>query len=242
MICFIPTKNRFKTKTYKLFEKASIEVLHFIEPKEFEIYNVPNKINIGENDKGISYVRNFMLDYAKKNNYEWIIMCDDDIISFYEYKNEKNIKTDASLWHKILDKAKKLPFELYGINNKQFIWTAKKNYTINKASVEACILMNTSKIDWNYSEHTKEDKDFALKSIKYGYGIVKFLKIGFSTPTVGSNKGGLHEQYKNKQDYKWANKMSKKWHPFAKLYKTDKKIDVRIDFKKFALSLNKKIV
>ena len=239
MICFIPTKGRLNTKTYKLFEEAGIEVKHFIEPSEFYLYDVPNKINIQKDNQGISYVRNFMLQYAKENNHQWIIMCDDDINSFYEYRNGKNIKVGADVWINIFEKANQLPFELYGINNKQLIWTAKQDYVINKASVEACILMNVNKIDWNYSKDTKEDKDFALKTIKEGNGIVKFLKVGFSTPTVGSNKGGLHEKYKGKQDYKWAEKMTKKWHPYTKLYKTDKKVDVKINYKAFAKSLNK---
>ena len=37
MICFIPTKARLNTKTYKLFEEAGIEVKHFIEPDEFDM-------------------------------------------------------------------------------------------------------------------------------------------------------------------------------------------------------------
>ena len=32
MICFIPTKGRLNTKTYKLFQDVGIEVKHFIEP------------------------------------------------------------------------------------------------------------------------------------------------------------------------------------------------------------------
>ena len=75
MICFIPTKNRFKTKTYKLFKEAGIEFKHFIEPNEFDLYDVPNKININKNDQGISYVRNFMLNYARENKHDWVIFC-----------------------------------------------------------------------------------------------------------------------------------------------------------------------
>jgi hypothetical protein len=239
MICCIPTKGRYNTNTYKLFEKAGIEVKHFIEPQEFDLYNVPNKVSIEKDNQGISYVRNFILRYAKKNNHNWIIMCDDDIKSFTEYRNKKNIKIDADIWNKIFEKVKKLPFELYGINNQQFIWTAKQDYVINKASVEAVILMNTEKIDWIYDKNTKEDKDFVMQTIKNGYGVIKFLKIGFNTPKVGSNKGGLHEKYKNKNDYKWAEKITKKWYPYTKLYKTNKKIDVRINYKEFAKSLNK---
>ena len=66
MICYIPSKGRKDTKTYKLFLEAGIEVRHFIEPQEIELYNVPNKVSIEQNDQGIAYVRNYMLDYAKK--------------------------------------------------------------------------------------------------------------------------------------------------------------------------------
>ena len=239
MICFIPTKSRTNTKTYKLFEKEKIEFKHFIEPQEFEQYDVPNKINILKDNQGISFVRNFMLQYAKTNKHKWILMCDDDIISFYEYKGNKNIKRGAEIWIDILNKAKKLPFELFGINNKQFIWTAKKNYIINKASVEACVLMNIDKINWDYDNDTKEDKDFVMKTIKQGSGVVKFLKLGFSTPTVGSNKGGLHDKYLIKKDYDWSKKMAKKWYPYALLYTNNKKTDVRINYKDFAKSMNK---
>lgn len=127
MICFIPTKGRFNTKTYKLFQEAGIDVKHFIEPQEIEKYNVPNKINILQNDKGISYVRNFMLDYAKKNNYEWVIICDDDVISFYIYKEKKNIKISIKELINYIEKGFSLPFEIIGFNYKQYIWVAKEN-------------------------------------------------------------------------------------------------------------------
>ena len=53
MICYIPTKGRVNTKTYKLFEEVGIKVYHFIEPKEIDDYNVPNKVSIEKNDKEI---------------------------------------------------------------------------------------------------------------------------------------------------------------------------------------------
>ncbi len=87
MICYIPSKGRPKTQTYKLFQSAGIEVLHFIEPSEIELYDVPGtKVNIGENDRGIAYVRNFMMDYAKEHRHEWVIIADDDITGFGKYE------------------------------------------------------------------------------------------------------------------------------------------------------------
>ena len=66
MIAFIPSKGRPSTKTHEMFEASGFKVYHFIEPKDFDGYDVKNKINIGADDQGITFVRNFMLDFARK--------------------------------------------------------------------------------------------------------------------------------------------------------------------------------
>lgn len=235
MICFIPTKGRPQTKTYKLFQDAGIEVKHFIEPQEIDKYQVPNKVSIMENDKGIGYVRNFMLDYARANNYEWVIICDDDVVSFGIY-NGKTIKKDATIWFDILKKAMPLPFEIIGINYTQHAWHEKTNYSINKKFAEVCILMNVKNINWNYRSefNLKEDRDFALQTIKNGNGILRFNKYWFSCPDVGSNAGGLQDMYKQKKDEESAKKMCYEWNPFITLQRKGERIDMKTDIKGLA--------
>jgi hypothetical protein len=235
MICFIPTKGRPATKTYLLFEKAGIEVKHFIEPQEIALYQVPNKISIEENNKGIGYVRNFMLDYAKANRHEWVIICDDDVTSFGIY-NGKTVKKDASIWIDILSKAQSLPFEIVGINYTQHAWHETTNYSINKKYAEVCILINTKKISWRYRPefNLKEDRDFALQTIKNGNGILRFNKYWFSCPDVGTNTGGLQDMYKKKKDEDSAKKMCYEWHPFVTMKKKGERMDMKTDIKKLA--------
>lgn len=238
MICFIPTKGRLKTKTYKLFEEAGIEVKHFIEPKEFDLYEVPNKVNILKNNKGISYVRNFMLNYARENNFEWVIFCDDDVNSFGIY-NGKTVKKDANIWLEILEKSKKLPFELIGINYTQHAWHENKSYSINKKYVEVCVLLNVKKIYWDYVKGMKQDRQFCFETIKRGYGVLKFNHYWFSCPDVGTNKGGLYDEYKNKVDEEAAKRLVKTYYPYAKLIRRKDRIEAKLDIKGFAKSLNK---
>jgi hypothetical protein len=235
MICFIPTKGRLNTKTYKLFEEVGIKVYHFIEPQEIEKYQVPNKISIKENDKGIGYVRNFMLEFARYNNFDWVLICDDDVTSFGIY-NGKTVKQDASIWFDILEKANKLPFELIGINYTQHAWHEKTKYSINKKFAEVCILMNVSKIKWNYRPefNMKEDRDFALQTIKNGNGILRFNHYWFSCPDVGSNTGGLQNEYKLKKDEQSAKKMCSEWHPFVTLHRKGERLDMKTDIKSLA--------
>lgn len=240
MICFIPSKGRPKTKTYKLFQDVGIEVVHFIEPNETSIYDVPNIVSIQQNNQGIGYVRNFMLNYARKNNFEWVIICDDDVTSFGIY-NSKTIKKDASIWLDILEKAKKLPFELIGINYTQHAWHEKTSYSINKKFAEVCVLMNIKKIGWDYRPefNLKEDRDFALQTIKNGSGILRFNHYWFSCPDVGTNQGGLQDMYKAKRDEEAAKKMCYEWHPFVTLKQKNNRVDMKTDIKSLALHYKK---
>lgn len=231
----IPTKSRQNTKTYKLFEDAGINYYHFIEPQEIDSYAVPNKISIEQNNKGIGYVRNYILDWGKQNNFDWLIVCDDDVQSFGIY-NGKTIKKDASIWIDILEKVKELPFEIIGINYIQHAWHEKTSISINKKFAEVCILLNIKKISWKYRQefNLKEDRDFALQTIKYGNGILRYNHYWFSCPNVGSNEGGLQNEYKNKKDEIAAMKMSLEWAPFITLKKKGQRIDMKTDIKKLA--------
>ena len=240
MICFIPTKERYNTKTYKLFQEVGIDVIHFIEPQDFDKYNVPNKVSILKNNMGIAYVRNFMLNYAKENNNQWVIFCDDDVQSFGIYSG-KTIKKDGSIWFDILKKVEKLPFELIGINYTQHAWHEKTSYSINKRFAEVCVLINIPKIKWNYRSefNLKEDRDFALQTIKNGNGILRFNHYWFSCPNVGSNTGGLQNEYKAKKDEESAKKMCYEWHPFVTLKNKGERIDIKTDIKALALNYKK---
>lgn len=234
MIACIPTKGRPKTKTYKLFEDVGIKVFHFIEPQDIESYNVPNKISILENDKGVGYARNFILNYCRNNSIELCIMCDDDIDSFGEVVNGKTIKTDANVFFKMLPIIKKTPFELYGMSFRQFAWTEKIKYSINSKPITGIVIIKPQKINWNYNLTFKEDLIFQFETIKKGNGCLKFNHIFFNCPPVGTNKGGCYDGYKLRKDTEVINEICNKYVGFVNVVKKPKTYDIRWDFKKWA--------
>lgn len=242
---FIPSKGRTSTKTYKLFSADHFKVFHFIEPQEVRSYQdagIKNIINILKNDQGIGYVRNYMLEFAKSQSFEWVIVCDDDVTGFGIY-NGKTIKTGSEIWLEIYNKAIKLPFELVGINYTQHAWHEKTAYSINKKFAEVCIMVNVSKIKWKYRPefNLKEDRDFALQTIKNGNGILRFNHYWFACPNVGTNKGGLQDQYKMKKDEESAKKMINEWHPFISLKDKDGRLDIKVDIKGLASHYKKTV-
>lgn len=242
MICYIPTKNRPHTTTYRLFEDVGIKVIHFIEPQEISSYKVENKINIGENDRGMTFVRNYMLQYAKDNNHKWVIMCDDDINQFGKVINSKCQKTDASIWHEILEKSKKLPFAAFGISYRPFAWSEKKPYSINSKLFASAMLLNTEKISWKYEDGMKEDWKMLISCVIRTSGIIKFNKLFFNAPAMGTNQGGLEKEYKDKKDQAELLVMMRKYGEYAKVVKVKRGKEIRIDIKSIAKKYNKKIL
>jgi len=241
VIVCIPSKGRPDTQTHKLFEEAGYEVYHFIEPQEMDAYKVPNKICINENDKGVTYVRNFMLDWCKQNNIDWAWFSDDDVNGFGIY-NGKTVRSGAQVLKKVEDKAKSLPFEIVGLSYVQYAWTEKKSYSINRKFAEVCTLMHVSKISWKYNEDTKEDRDFAMQTIQNGHGILRFNHVWFSCPNVGSNAGGLYEWYANKKDHQAAKKMALSWSPWVTLKQKPERLDIKTDIKGFAKHCMRKVL
>lgn len=242
MICYIPTKSRPNTKTHKLFEKVGIQVIHFIEPQEMDLYDVPCKVNIGATDQGVPYVRNFMMKYARERGHEWIVMCDDDISDFGVVVNGRNKSNkDASIWLKILEKAKKLPFEAYGVSYAPYSWSETKPYSINKKLFASVMLLNTKKITWDYDNGMKEDYKMLVDCIIKGNGIVKFNQMYFSAPAMGSNKGGLHESYEAGLDQEANKILLMKYNGFAKLKKFKDRYEVKIDLEGIAKKYGKQV-
>jgi len=244
MICYIPSKGRPSTKTHKLFQAAGIEVLHFVEPSEYEIYRLPGtKVDICEDNRGIAYVRNFMLDYAKQHGHIHVIVCDDDVTSFGKYVDGERVKSDARIWLEIFDKVRDLPYELVGINYVQFAWGKQKELSINTKFAEVCVLMNTSKIHWCYRPEfdTKEDRDFVMQTIRDGAGVLRFNRYWFACPGVGTNRGGLQNLYKVKRDELATHSMCEEWTPYIETkYKKDR-LDLKADLKGLALYCNKDV-
>ena len=133
---------------------------------------------------------------------------------------------------------------MVGMNYSQYSWSEKKSYRINSSSIDCCVFLNVKNIKWKYREefNLKEDRDFALQTIKKGNGIVKFTKIYFQCPSIGSNKGGLQEEYKKRVDELAIKKLALHWNPYIQLKRNRTgRIDGKINYKQLAKD-NRKVV
>ncbi len=243
----IPSKGRPKTKTYKLL--GDIPFSHFVEPQDFQLYQeagIPNLVTLPANDKGIAFVRNFILDWGRSRNQDWLWVIDDDVTGFGIAKAGKTIKGDSAVlldFHKKVDSFK---FPVNGINYCQYAWSysnGKTRFMVNRKTAEVCTLLYLPKITWQYRSrfNLKEDRDFCMQAIEHSSGILFDSHSWFNAPGIGTNTGGLQDLYKINRDAEAAVKFVNHWKPYAKLVRKGNRTDAKLDLTGYAKSLKRQV-
>lgn len=210
---FVPTKNRWdKQKTYEILKSIGLNPILVIEPQEEVFAKKYNYILLPENDRGIAYSRNYILDYSRKNEYDYIAMVDDDIYSFYKKNEEGKLLKNDNVFIEVLNIFIENKFSLCGMEFRHIAWCQNEKITFNH-SIHACMMFYLPSIplDIRFDSKSKEDKDLAIQLIKAGCKTVKLNDYAFSTPVMGTNAGGLHDWYTSQEDRKASEYMLEKW-------------------------------
>jgi len=231
--CFIPSKNRPHTRTHQLFASVNIPVLHVVEPQDAAAYAERglNIVTLPDNDRGLPFSRNFTLDYATRQGYDVIFMCDDDVEVFGRTVNKKS-QRDHSVLTEIVTLVDKNPYAIVGIEYRQHSWSHCKSFAINSGWIDVCIAMQPKYVTARYTDalELKEDRDWQLENIKSGIDLLRVNVFYFGCPDVGTNSGGLQDKYKAKKDSRAAQLMAMKWSPYVELVRKGDRLDCKANW------------
>lgn len=216
-IC-IPSKGRALTiKTHYFFNP--IDVLIFVEPQEIKQYQQFNPeytfIDIGKNDMGVSYARNYILNYVKD---DFIIMADDDIESFQIRNKQGRYDTLFNAYEAVealfnsMDKyigcscIVTIDPYIYFTNISE---SDTFRYMSNTKELAAFVCLNLKKInEYNirYDENIGEgeDDDFSIQLLKSRHDIAVDYQYGVLSDTFTT--GGMSKFRKNSKDRELAAK------------------------------------
>lgn len=248
MNIYIPTKGRHDSS--KLIETIynklnSFDISFFtivIEPQDEEKYknNYPllNYLVLPEDNKGISYVRNYIKNYSEMNNQPNYWQLDDDVSNFYHREGTKMVKNDiilvlASATAQFINNGTALG----ALEYQQLAWSATKELTSN-SYCDVCVFVDNIKtMGLRYRPYVegKEDRDFAMQVIKSGEKTNRTTIFAFAAPKNGSNKGGLKETFYDidGREEICADRMIELWGNTIcqKITKKDGRIDCKINWK-----------
>lgn len=219
-VIFIPSKNRAdKQTTYDILKSLGLEKQTYIvvEPQEEKTYKSRGYrvLVLPENDRGISFSRNFILDFCREQGIEYCLQMDDDVRSFYR-KDETTgkMKADNEAFLEALEifENPSMKIAYMGLEYQQFAWASEKPFTKGRG-IEVIHFMHLPKIPkgLKFDQNTKEDKDFCIQCLLSGVQTTKVNYIAMSVPSIGTNAGGLHEFYATKKDNVASIYMLKKW-------------------------------
>lgn len=248
MLVCIPSKGRPGTLLPSKLQ--GLPYLVFVEPQDqapYQAAGISNLHALPANNQGISFVRNYILDYARNHNHDWVWMIDDDVSNFGIADSGKvTTKSAQTVLEGFQTIASRYQFPVNGINYRQYAWACSKagaRYRINVKTAEVCTLLFVPKITWKYRSrfNLKEDRDFCLQAVKHSSGIFFDSYSCFNCPNVGTNSGGLHSEYALKQDHEAAVRFAREWHPYVSVVKKAGRVDAKLDVKALALSLNRQV-
>lgn len=237
----IPSKKRPKSKLFQLLKDDELEFLVVVEPQDYDDYKYlgKNLILLPEDNKGLVFSRNFILEKSKELNFNWFWMIDDDVNKFYKTVNKRNIsitpKEAFELSEKIILKSDNIAQA--AMEYQQFSWSQSKTFNYN-SYCDVVVFINTEKtknIKYRVNVTLKEDRDFTLQCLSRGYRTMRTTHVAFSCPKNGSNEGGLYDVYKSGVERNSVNEMCKIWGKdiCQPVTKKDGRYDVKINWKYF---------
>jgi len=207
----IPSKGRPEFTSRNVFKNPLV----FVEPQEVEAYTKANPtleiINIGESGRGISFVRNFIINYMDNEIYG---VSDDDILSIYEDVKGKFVKLtdDARMLEDVESMMSALKMTALGFPPKAYAWCQTKLIKRDGKILNIIFfngkLLKPIKYDNNLRGFV--DVDMGLQIIRSGRISYTYNKYTYENIPYGEQAGGIGER-KLDEMLKRVDYLNEKW-------------------------------
>lgn len=235
---YIASRGRPEGRTMKLLRHAMVPFTVFVEPQDHSAYDAHgyDLWVLPEDDRGLYYARQQILNYARGMRQEWYWLMDDDITGFYEVVNKRCVNTDAlgALTHASRMFIREPSVGQAGLEYRQYAWASGAEYKLD-SYCDVCTAVRSSVLaDYDQRFKLKGDRDFTLQVLSEGYHVMKVTRFAFDAAPNGSNAGGLQDTYRTGVEQEMSGLLARKWPRQASPYtKKDGRPDVRIDWKWF---------
>lgn len=231
---YVISKGRPDGKSFKHLRLCGQPYTVVVEPQDEEAYRKAGHENVlvlPENDRGVSYVMNYV-----KNLYDGtnpVVMMDDDILSwFYNLPNEPKISLSLktaeefkSFFEEMDKEICSTEFDVGTVGKSAFDWNTpdvspKIVYPGSRSryfTMAVVWIFNSNKLkvfDFDTTLKFKSDIDYSLKCMYLGFRVAKFMRYLQQTRMNkdGKQKGGLSETYQRTENLMEAqNIMLERW-------------------------------
>lgn len=220
LLIAVPSKGRADSiikRTMRWLPRVGFDVRVFVEPQEFDKYkerlehgNYDNRvyfdtekhlIDIGENDKGLSFVKGYIKQYALENGYDLVFKMDDDVLRFNargKNKPDDEMVMDfagmVGICRKTMGEYPDVGAIGFGYRNELF---NPKRWVSMNSRLQTCYIIRTELLQNGFN--TTEDFAQYLYIRSLNKVTLRYGMLGIDCADVGKNKGGLQMFDRSKQ-------------------------------------------
>jgi hypothetical protein len=114
----------------------------------------------------------------------------------------------------------------------QFAWRAKQPVVRNSYCDIVVALRTNVQARYRGEAGLKEDRDYTLQLRAEGWSTTRITEVGFAAPTMGTNRGGLFEEYRAGRERESAEALARLWPDLVSVVrKPNGRIDARINWR-----------
>jgi hypothetical protein len=239
---YVASKGRPDSATLRQLAADELAAFVFVEPQDADSYEerwdgrhviVP----LDQDDEGLAYVRQAILNEARALRLRWFWMLDDDITRFVRFDKQRSARRVRARDALALaeDAFRREPVAQAAIEYAQFAWSAEGRVRRNSYCDVAVALRADVPIDFRPETGVKCDRDYTLQLLAAGYDTLRTSAVAFVAPKNASNRGGLHDVYAAGQERRDSERMVELWgRAICELHeKPDGRPDVRINWRRF---------
>jgi hypothetical protein len=201
---FIPSKRRAQMHyAGDMLASAGIPYWVVVEPQEAEAYRGAygaERVKVLDaNDRGLHYVRNWILDYTDKMGVERHWQIDDNVASFGRGWGQGRRKVEAaeamSALERFVDGYRNIALGGYLLWNWAFGEKYPEALWWNKSAASVHLIKNG--LGFRYRPHCFEDTDMALQVLVSGWCTVTLTRYLIRKERMGKMPGGSDYQYRD---------------------------------------------
>ncbi len=220
---FIPTKGRYESnRTSRALTSINVAHTLVVEPQEARQYanlvGVENLLVTPHRDKGLSFTRNFIWDYARDHGFKRFWTMDDNINNFYRYNRNLKVQvSDGSMLRAIETFTERyLNVPIAGMN--YFMFAPRKSggiqpFTLNTRVYSNMLIdtfaTNPRGVPYRNVTYYNDDTDLCIRVLKDGNCTILFNAFLIDKATTMTVKGGNTDDYQGDGRYKMALELQK---------------------------------
>lgn len=203
MIFAIPTYHRPECKTVNTLLAAGVEksqiVISVQDEQDFEKIqkNFPEIQIVFRKSDCAAGNRNTLLEYVKERP---VCLLDDDISSFNYFTDDGRFLISTNFVIKLLQEIS-TNGELIGVaqTNNNIFARKRSDWSADVVLQGTVLIVNSYDLRFDERYKMAEDYEISLRTIYKGGHTLRYNYISVNKPKNGTNIGGMHERYQNKE-------------------------------------------